>query len=748
MGNIGTPSPTKTKIGKQSRDDVSRSIGFKFTVIISSFLLVVFAAKATWDGYANYTDAIEDKSISVTLKSQLQATKIERLFDETYQAYTDLATIVQHELRLPENQRSREQLIEYLQLFAEKHTAFAEFAILFEPDAFDANDAAYANKGIYDATGRFVPCVERRNNELITRSVHFNANTVNERYHRPMQEQKLVMGPPFIFNDRVTITLAGPIMYQNKTIGAINVDVDISHIQKWLEKIPGTSAEVYNFLCAKNGTVVAHGSDTSQIMLNIFEKRPHWKTLFEKTTTDDAQEDVDVSMYSRKKTKFIFSPVAIKGVDTKWYFISSTAISLFTANAFRDLRKTLIEYAGILLGVLLITWLLVKSQIVSPLTKIVTMLKNIAQGEGDLTVRLPISGHDEITALSKYFNDTIIKIGKSIKAVSVNSGMMKTTGDELVSNMTETSQAVYKINSHIDGIKQQALTQAASVSETAATVEEIVRTIKQLNASIETQAASVAQSSSAVEQMVANIASISKTLAQTDTAIKTLAEATAGGKKTVANANTVTQKIAEESGMLIEASNVIQHIASQTNLLAMNAAIEAAHAGEAGKGFAVVADEIRKLAEESAMQGKNITQTLRSLSGEIDTLSESAKIADDKFNAIFTLSTEVEIMSRRLTEAMREQEGDSREVLTAIKNIDAVTTEVQHGSEEMLKGGESVAEEMHKLDSLTHTMTSNMNEMALSVVQISNAVQEVDKIAQQNKTGIANVTQEVTKFKI
>ncbi|MGP1577568.1 MAG: methyl-accepting chemotaxis protein [Treponema sp.] len=416
-----------------------------------------------------------------------------------------------------------------------------------------------------------------------------------------------------------------------------------------------------------------------------------------------------------------------------------------TVNA---LRTSMIGIGVIILLTALVIVYLVARAMVQPIQTAVSALQNIAQGEGDLTVRLPVSGNDEITDMSEYFNETIAKIGASIQQVGINSNNMEEIGNELASNMTETASAVHEISTNIDGVKQQALTQAASVTEMAATIEEIVRTIKQLNTSIETQAASVSQSSSAVEQMVANIDSIGKTLDKTDQAIKSLTTATSDGKATLTTSNTVTQKIAEESGSLMEASNVIQHIASQTNLLAMNAAIEAAHAGEAGKGFAVVADEIRKLAEESSVQGKTITATLKTLSGEIETLSASSKTVEAKFNVIFSLAEQVKEMSNRLTEAMREQENGSKEVLIAIKSINTVTTEVQAGSEEMLKGGEGVAEEMQKLDGLTRVITESMNEMASGAVQINNAVHEVNEITQKNKRSIQNLAEEVGKFKV
>jgi len=501
------------------------------------------------------------------------------------------------------------------------------------------------------------------------------------------------------------------------------------------------------FILSKSGVNIANRHrDLVENQFNAIEAAKTDKSLvgvaavIEEILKSDATK---ISYYTFMGVQDIASAAVMK--TTGWNIVIEAPVKELL-DTIHVMRRRIIIASLLILLVALVTVSIVARAIVIPIQSSVPALHTIAQG--DFTVRLPMSGNDEITDMVGYFNQTIEKIGMSIKQVGVNSNVMEEIGNELAANMTETANTVHQISANIEGVKQQALTQAASVTETATTIEEIVRTIKQLNNSIETQAASVAQSSSSVEEMVANIASIGQTLGKTDEVIKSLTTATGDGKATLVTSNTVTQKIAEESGSLMEASSVIQHIASQTNLLAMNAAIEAAHAGEAGKGFAVVADEIRKLAEESSMQGKTITTTLKTLSGEIETLSASSKTVEEKFNAIFSLAEQVKEMSASLTEAMREQENGSKEVLTAIKSINTVTIEVQAGSEEMLKGGEGVAEKMQKLDSLTRVITESMNEMASGAVQINNAVQEVSEITQKNKQSIEALAAEVSKFKV
>ena len=533
---------------------------------------------------------------------------------------------------------------------------------------------------------------------------------------------------------------------EHKIIGTLAAAVSGTWLSDQIESItPGTNG--YCVILGATGTVIAHkNNDLVTAMENLQgTDDPQFINLVKFNEEAMNASEPAVSYYSHNGLQNIGSYSKMKNTD--WTVIITAPVKDFFATV--EKLNYFMFFIG--LSVLFICFLIIfiiAKKMVGPVQMVVGALKDIAQGEGDLTVRLPLIGRDEVTQLSVYFNETIMKIGSSIKSVDDNADIMSRIGDDLSNNMTETASAVNEISANVEGVKQQALTQASSVAETAATVEEIIRTIRQLDGRIESQSASVARSSSSIEQMVANIGSITQTLEKSDVVIKNLASATSDGKDTLVNSAEITGRIAEESGSLMEASSVIQHIASQTNPLAMNAAIEAAHAGEAGKGFAVVADEIRKLAEESSAQGKTITQTLKTLSTEIETLSNASKTAVEKFNIIFSLSDQVKDMSHQITAAMKEQEDGGHEVLSAIKDINTITVEVKDGSAEMLRGGEQVAGEMEKLDNLTRIITDGMNEMAAGVVQINNAVQEVHEIAKKNKASIGSLADEVKKFKV
>jgi methyl-accepting chemotaxis protein len=366
---------------------------------------------------------------------------------------------------------------------------------------------------------------------------------------------------------------------------------------------------------------------------------------------------------------------------------------------------------------------------------------------GDLTHAVTVMSSDEIGKLSANlgdFQEALKETISRIQGVSAENISMK---DSLVATAEEASASGKQMFSSGAAIGKKINTLDTSLGEATAAVQSIANSILGLNGRIQSQMAMVEQSTASVTQMIASIENVAKITEQRSAAIDGLSGAVAdGGDKLGATFDEI-QRINQNVGSIQEITGIIAGLSSQTNLLAMNAAIEAAHAGEAGKGFSVVADEIRKLAEASANNSKEIGQLLNDIVERIDLASRAGTAATSSYKAI---DGEVKGLKQSLTEIfsnMSELRTGGDQILESMTVLREESVGVKEASVGISENAGNITSSMGTLKQVSTEVSRGMAEISQGIDEISQAMRGV--LAEAEKIGQLGVTlnDELSRFK-
>jgi methyl-accepting chemotaxis protein len=546
---------------------------------------------------------------------------------------------------------------------------------------------------------------------------------------------------------RLASSIVVPIMDDTgKAIGIVGADFGIAFLQAKMG-----AAKVFDNGYGElltNGAMVATAKDQGNIGKMAHE------------IDDEYGDKVKESILQGKDFSFIskadehgpaafkyLSPVATGDVQTPWSYLIVVPYQEVMSKVFRLVTAIIVIGVVSLAGMVMIIVFII-TRMMRPLKATVLALQEISEGGGDLTKKIESGRHDEIGSLAEHFNRFSTSLASMIGGIVVAADRLARTGEELEANMGTVSAAVTEIAANVKEMKEGSDRQSRSFSSSSEATGRILGKIERLKELVKGQALCVAQSSASIEEMIANIGAMATNAEAAGGHYAGLVQASEKGTDVIADVSRIVQEIANQSATLSEANEIIAAIASKTNLLAMNAAIEAAHAGEYGKGFAVVADEIRNLAESSADQSKGIGSSIKDIQASIADVVSSSTLAEMTFTDMRSRITSLYSLQDELQRALTEQKQGSATTLEALAAIREATSEVDSAAQEMREASAKVVSEMSSLVAASDEFNRGVGEIAEGAADIDRSVVAASDLTRMNRDNIEEVAKVSRAFKI
>lgn len=519
---------------------------------------------------------------------------------------------------------------------------------------------------------------------------------------------------PSLLRGNPIFVIAVPVVSNNKLIGAAIVAPQMDYFTDLFANQENFDKSEYIFVGDSSGKMIAN-ADTSLILseegteiLNPFLlKLEESKVEFEydfnnKSYTFNAFE-YGMNTYDHVNNWIIFHGKDLAEAQGKINKLRLDIIISFTVSL-------------VLLG--LITFFLAKVIIIKPINTFKEQLEDIIRGNGDLTKEIIIKRNDEIGQMGTIFNKFLSTLRSLINTVKSSASENKDIGQNVGISAEESYSSVQIIDTNISSIKQMMDNLNNEINEVTNSTKHIQGTIVQLSQHTEDQTSSVVETSSAVEEMVASLNNMATISDQRQEVSVNLLNSVKKGSELLDETKVSMSAVTNGITSIIEMTEIIKNISEQTNLLSMNAAIEAAHAGDAGKGFSVVAEEIRKLAESSGDSSKSISLNIKNTVSKIETADNSL---NELLNNMNLLMRELKVIAEAFTELgsnTQELAAGSDQIMKAMTLLQDSSVQTSSASKEMESNLTEMTENISNVNNLSDTVKTSINEIAASSEEI------------------------------
>lgn len=378
--------------------------------------------------------------------------------------------------------------------------------------------------------------------------------------------------------------------------------------------------------------------------------------------------------------------------------------------------------------------------------QVLSKLRELNAVGGDLTRPVVLITFDDTGRVTAEVNDLIRSLDEMLSRTARATERLTQSSTELTANMVAADRLVAETNESVRAVLRKTGEYTESVEHAGAALGRIADQVSALDADVATQASSVEESSASIRQIVLHIERAHGDGEAVSNGFRTLGAAASDGQHRIAEARSRIDEVVTQARTLGDANKLIAGIAAQTNLLAMNAAIEAAHAGIHGAGFAVVAEEIRDLAENAAAQSKQIADQLKATTTTIAAVAEAVRASEDEFAGVSKEVESVDSLQHAVLMGLRELRSGSTEIVEALDVITEVTIRTRDAAGRIHVETDGIAKRVTTLQHLGKDITTSSEEMRLGAEKMTEVVGAVRASATANEQRIEEIDRSVRQF--